>query len=166
VSHPAEWSSTRSTAAWERSSKYLECAEQTLAWLDHVKIEDDRGRVTWRLSESAPEGHPNRRVSQRDVVFTLLQYLRDKPAVNMAFDYGQTGVVITLSELAKHVQDEEILDAARKVADFVVAHAVRTEHGWKFWGGDDGGWRVHSQMVSRRDVCNGFRVHGLGQIEC
>ena len=26
--------------------------------------------------------------------------------------------------------------------------------------------RVHSQMVSRRDVCNGFRVHGLGQIEC
>jgi hypothetical protein len=25
--------------------------------------------------------------------------------------------------------------------------------------------RVHSQMVSRRDVCNGFRVHGLGQME-
>jgi hypothetical protein len=26
--------------------------------------------------------------------------------------------------------------------------------------------RVQSQMVSRRDLCNGFRVHGLGQIEC
>jgi type I restriction-modification system DNA methylase subunit len=27
-------------------------------------------------------------------------------------------------------------------------------------------YRVQSQMVSRRDLCNGFRVHGLGQIEC
>jgi hypothetical protein len=60
----------------EADPKYLECAEQTLAWLEHVKIEDDQGRVTWRLSESAPEGHPHREIYQRDVVFTLLQYFR------------------------------------------------------------------------------------------
>ena len=26
--------------------------------------------------------------------------------------------------------------------------------------------RVQSQMVSRRDLCNGFSAHGLGQIGC
>jgi hypothetical protein len=25
---------------------------------------------------------------------------------------------------------------------------------------------VQSQMVSRRDLCNGFSAHGLGQIGC
>lgn len=56
----------------------------------------------------------------------------DKPAVNMARDDGQTGMVVTLAEFAKHIEDDEILNAARKAADFVIQDAVRTEHDWKF----------------------------------
>ena len=51
--------------------------------------------------------------------------------VNLALDYGQTGVILALSEMAKYLDDPELLDSARKAADFVIEHAVKTEHGWK-----------------------------------
>ena len=52
--------------------------------------------------------------------------------VNMAIDYGQTGVVYVLSETGKYLKDQEILEAAKKGADFIVKHAVKTERGYKF----------------------------------
>jgi hypothetical protein len=55
--------------------KYLDCARQTLAWLDHVKRTDEKGRATWRLSESAPEGSRNRRVALPGVPLIVLQFI-------------------------------------------------------------------------------------------
>ncbi|MEW6360429.1 MAG: hypothetical protein AB1696_29130 [Planctomycetota bacterium] len=59
-------------------------------------------------------------------------FTADAATVNMALDYGQTGVVLALAETGKFLKDDEVLAAARKAADFIVNHAVKTEHGWKF----------------------------------
>ena len=59
--------------------------------------------------------------------------LKSEPAwVNLALDYGQTGVIVALAETAKYLDDPEVLQSARKAADFVIDHAMETEHGWKF----------------------------------
>jgi len=55
----------------------------------------------------------------------------DVRTVNMALDYGQTGVVLALAEMGKYTQDKQVLAGARKAADFVIHHAVKTDHGWK-----------------------------------
>ena len=49
----------------------------------------------------------------------------------MALDYGQTGVVLGLAETAAFLQDDEILSAAKKAADFVVKNSVQTDDGLK-----------------------------------
>lgn len=56
----------------------------------------------------------------------------DSMTVNLALDYGQTGVLLSLAEMGKYIRDEEILDAAKKAADFIIRHAVKSEEGWKF----------------------------------
>lgn len=61
----------------------------------------------------------------------FLGYRRDVEIVNMATDYGQTGVVLGLAETAKFLDDEEILDAAKKAADFVVKNIVEDDNGLK-----------------------------------
>lgn len=75
------------------------------------------GTLAWIVS-------PNGRVS--------LGFSRDVEIVNMATDYGQTGTVLGLAETAKFLDDDEILDAARKAADFIVKNAVETDNGLKF----------------------------------
>ena len=60
------------------------------------------------------------------------QIKSDFITVNMALDYGQTGVVLSLAEMGKYLEDEQVLKAARKAADFIINNAVKTEHGWKF----------------------------------
>jgi hypothetical protein len=35
------------------------------------------------------------------------------------------------SEMAKYLDDPDLLQSARSAADFVIEHAVKTEHGWK-----------------------------------
>ncbi|MEW6358880.1 MAG: hypothetical protein AB1696_21285 [Planctomycetota bacterium] len=61
------------------------------------------------------------------------QVARDADVVNVALDYGQTGVVYALSETGKYLKDDEILAAAKKGGDFIVNHhAVKTPNGWKF----------------------------------
>ncbi|NOZ22287.1 MAG: hypothetical protein GXP25_14500 [Planctomycetes bacterium] len=72
--------------------------------------------LTWPLSTGERKHH---KIKSKQV------------AVNMALDYGQTGVVLELAEMGKFLHDDEILDAAKKAADFIVAHMVKTEHGWK-----------------------------------
>jgi hypothetical protein len=59
----------------EADPKYLECAVETLDWLAHVRQTDDRGRTAWRLSESAPEGHRNRRIMLPGQPLTIVMYL-------------------------------------------------------------------------------------------
>jgi len=58
----------------DEDPKYLECAEQTLAWLVHVGQRDARGRVAWVLSQSAPEGHRNRRIALPGQPLVILMF--------------------------------------------------------------------------------------------
>jgi hypothetical protein len=53
------------------------------------------------------------------------------PMANMAIDYGQTGVVLSLAEMGKYLKDEEILEGARKAADFIIESTAKTDDGWK-----------------------------------
>jgi hypothetical protein len=56
---------------------------------------------------------------------------RDK-RINIALDYGQTGVVWFLCMAARHLDSDELLEAAAKAGDFVVAQAVPAGGGYKF----------------------------------
>ncbi|MEO1970655.1 MAG: hypothetical protein ABGX07_03830 [Pirellulaceae bacterium] len=49
----------------------------------------------------------------------------------MAIDHGQTGVVTALAEIGWRLKDEEIMNATRKGADFVVRHLVKDGDGVK-----------------------------------
>jgi len=60
-----------------------------------------------------------------------LGFRRDVEIVNMALDYGQTGNVLGLAETAKFLDDDEILDAAKKAADFIVKNIVKDDNGFK-----------------------------------
>ena len=51
--------------------------------------------------------------------------------VNMAIDHGQTGAVYALAKIGVRLEDEKILDAARKAADFVVSRTVVDGNGVK-----------------------------------
>ena len=52
--------------------------------------------------------------------------------VNIALDYGQTGVVMGLAAAGKYMKDEKLLDAAKKVADYIAKRAVPEAGGLKF----------------------------------
>jgi len=52
--------------------------------------------------------------------------------INLALDYGQTGVVLGLAATARYLEDEEILNAARRVADYIVARAEKANGGYRF----------------------------------
>ena len=52
--------------------------------------------------------------------------------VNLALDYGQTGVVLGLSTAGRYLQNQEINDAAERVADYIVRRAVDEGGGQKF----------------------------------
>ncbi len=52
--------------------------------------------------------------------------------INIALDYGQTGVVLGLAVAGKYLNDQELIDAAKKVADFIVQRAVPEGGGYKF----------------------------------
>lgn len=52
--------------------------------------------------------------------------------VNIALDYGQTGVVLGLTVAGKYLENEEYLDAAKKVADYIARRAVAEGGGYKF----------------------------------
>jgi len=60
-----------------------------------------------------------------------LGFSPDVEIVNMATDYGQTGIVLGLAETAKFLNDDEILDAAKRAADFVVENLVKDDNGFK-----------------------------------
>ena len=51
--------------------------------------------------------------------------------VNMAIDHGQTGVVTALAEIGWRLKNEQIMDASRKAADFVIKHLVEDGNGVK-----------------------------------
>ncbi|MBT3226257.1 MAG: hypothetical protein HN745_03410 [Deltaproteobacteria bacterium] len=51
--------------------------------------------------------------------------------VNMAFDHGQTGVVSALADIGARLKDKEIMNAAKKAADFVLMHCVKEGNGLK-----------------------------------
>jgi len=61
----------------------------------------------------------------------FLGYRRDVEIVNMAMDYGQTGIVFGLAETAKLLDDDQVLDAAKKAADFIVKNIVNDDNGCK-----------------------------------
>jgi len=52
--------------------------------------------------------------------------------VNIALDYGQTGVVLGLAWAGRYLEDEKILATARRVADYIVKRAVEEGGGLKF----------------------------------
>jgi len=52
--------------------------------------------------------------------------------VNIALDYGQTGIVLGLAVAGKYLKDEELIDGAKKVADYIVQRAVKEGGGYKF----------------------------------
>jgi len=52
--------------------------------------------------------------------------------LNMALDYGQTGMVFALTMMGRYLNDNEFLDAARRGADFIIAQGVRDRGGYKF----------------------------------
>ena len=51
--------------------------------------------------------------------------------LNMALDYGQTGMVFALTMMGRYLNDDEFLDAARRGADFIITQAVRDRGGYK-----------------------------------
>ena len=51
--------------------------------------------------------------------------------VNMAIDHGQTGVVTALAEIGWRLKDEDIMNAARKGADYVAMNLVTDGDGVK-----------------------------------
>jgi len=52
--------------------------------------------------------------------------------INIALDYGQTGVVLGLATAGRYLEDETILASARKVADYIVNRAAEEGGGLKF----------------------------------
>ncbi|HID22205.1 MAG TPA: hypothetical protein EYP14_07365, partial [Planctomycetaceae bacterium] len=52
--------------------------------------------------------------------------------INIALDYGQTGIVLGLSIAGQYLKNEELIDAAKKVADYIAQRAVREGGGYKF----------------------------------
>jgi hypothetical protein len=54
-----------------------------------------------------------------------------KKVVNMAIDHGQTGVVTALAEIGWRLKDEDIMNAARKGADYVAMNLVTDGDGVK-----------------------------------
>ncbi len=52
--------------------------------------------------------------------------------VNLALDYGQTGVVLGLAVAGRYLDDDEITRAAKKVADYIAHRAVHEGGGLKF----------------------------------
>ncbi len=52
--------------------------------------------------------------------------------INLALDYGQTGVVLGLAWMGQYLKDEEILAVARRVADYIAKQAVAEGGGLKF----------------------------------
>lgn len=52
--------------------------------------------------------------------------------VNIALDYGQTGIVLGLSVAGKYLENDEYIAAAKKVADFIAQRAVPEGGGYKF----------------------------------
>ncbi len=52
--------------------------------------------------------------------------------INIALDYGQTGVVLGLATAGRYLDDEELIDAARRVADYIARRAVPEGGGYKF----------------------------------
>ena len=51
---------------------------------------------------------------------------------NLALDYGQTGVVMGLAIAGKYLEDDELLDVARQVANYIARRAVAEGGGYKF----------------------------------
>jgi hypothetical protein len=52
--------------------------------------------------------------------------------INLALDYGQNGVVLGLAAAGKYLKNDAILDAAKKVADYITRRAVPAGAGYKF----------------------------------
>ena len=52
--------------------------------------------------------------------------------VNLALDYGQTGILLGLTVTGRYLEDDEIRAAARKVADYIAKQAVPEGGGLKF----------------------------------
>jgi hypothetical protein len=52
--------------------------------------------------------------------------------INIALDYGQTGVVLGLAVAGKYLKHDEILDKAKQVADYITRRAVPAGAGYKF----------------------------------
>ena len=52
--------------------------------------------------------------------------------VNLALDYGQTGVVLGLVGAGKYLENDEFIEAAKKVADYITRRAVAEGGGYKY----------------------------------
>ncbi|NOX52915.1 MAG: hypothetical protein GXP27_00440 [Planctomycetes bacterium] len=52
--------------------------------------------------------------------------------VNIALDYGQTGIVLGLSVAGKYLKNEKLIDAAKKVANYIAQRALPEGGGYKF----------------------------------
>jgi len=52
--------------------------------------------------------------------------------VNLALDYGQTGVVLGLATAGEYLKNDELIAAAKKVADYIVRRAVPEGGGLKY----------------------------------
>ena len=57
---------------------------------------------------------------------------RRRQRIAITLDYGQAGVVCGLAQIGMYLKDDEILGAAKRVADFVAKHAVPEAGGYKF----------------------------------
>jgi hypothetical protein len=52
--------------------------------------------------------------------------------INIALDYGQTGVVLGLAIAGRYLKNPELIEAAKKVASYIVRQAVPEGGGYKF----------------------------------
>jgi len=52
--------------------------------------------------------------------------------INIALDYGQTGVVLGLAGTGKYLENEQFIETAKKVAEYIAKRAVSEGGGLKF----------------------------------
>jgi hypothetical protein len=52
--------------------------------------------------------------------------------INIALDYGQTGVMLGLAGAGKYLENDEFIEAAKRVANYIAKRAVPEGGGLKF----------------------------------
>ncbi len=74
------------------------------------------------------------KIIERDAAASVIVWpaLKNPNVVETGYCYGQAGVVLGLAGAARYLEDEEILDAAKRVGDYIAARAEKAGGGYRF----------------------------------